>query len=281
MLLPGRTDAPDTAEGAARAPLVTEGFLREDGWTARRVVSTGLAGALVAGSLVDSYYAWWKDSSRPFRFRAEGWFGDSHLGIDKLGHLYTSYLYFHTVRTILLWGGHDPRAATAWGAGLSAFFALSIEVGDGVSEYAFDYQDLVFNAAGIGYALLQTEVPVFRNFDLKWSFVPAGGYRFPPRFTREYDAHIYWLAVNVHGLLPEEWKPVWPEILQIAAGYSVGDGVTRREVAVGLDLRLRVFDPPNPEAKLLIRTVDHFHVPMPGVKFSPGRSPEWRAFLLH
>jgi hypothetical protein len=274
---------PSPASPADRADslIVTEGFRMEEGWTARKGISTGLAGALVIGSLVDSYYAWWKDSSRPFTFRSEGWFGGGHAGIDKLGHLFTSFFYFHTVRNLLLWGGHHPSTATWWSVGLTAFFAVSIEVGDGVSEYAFDYQDLVFNAAGLGCGLLQTEIPALRNFTLKWSFVPESGYRFPPRFTQDYDGHIYWLAVNVNALLPDELEPYWPDLLQVAGGYSVAEGGARSEYAVGFDLRLSIFDPPSPEAKLLIRTVDYFHVPMPGVKFSPGAPPDYEFLLLN
>lgn len=241
----------------------------------RKVISTALVGGILVGSLVDSYFAWWKDASNPFTFHAEGWFNNPQLGIDKAGHLFTSYFYFHTFRNLMLWGGYDQSTALWWAAGGSAFFAISVEVGDGVSEYAFDYQDLVLNLGGIGYGMLQTEIPFLKNFNLKWSYVPRDGYRFPPRFTERYDAHTYWLTVNVHNLLPPSVQPYWPEFIQVAAGYGVDDRVTKRELVVGLDLNLEAFSVDNQELALLQKTLNMFHYPAPAVKFTQRKIPRY------
>jgi len=133
------------------------------------------------------------------------------LGIDKMGHFFTSYFYFNTIRNIMLWGGYSRSNATWWAAGASAFFALAVEIGDGVSDIGFDYRDIDFNLSGIGYAWLQTRVLFLRNFNFKWSYVPKDGYRFPPRFTRHYDAHTYWVAFNINELLPSSVEPYWPD----------------------------------------------------------------------
>jgi Predicted periplasmic lipoprotein (DUF2279) len=119
---------------------VTEGFSRREGFSGRKIPATVAVGGLLIGSLVDSYYAWWKNASNPFTFHAEGWFSDGSRGIDKPGHLFTSYFYFHTFRNVMLWGGYEPSTALWWAAGMSTFFALSVEIGDGLSEFAFDYQ---------------------------------------------------------------------------------------------------------------------------------------------
>jgi hypothetical protein len=259
---------------------VTEGFTVTEGLPPRKVLATGLTAGILAGSLVESYYSWWKGAHDPFTFHAEGWFR-TNRGIDKAGHLFTSYFYFRTFRNLLLWGGYEAETAYWWAAGLSAFFALSVEVGDGLSEYAFDYQDLVFNAAGLGYGMLQTSVPALRNFNLKWSYVPDGGYRFPPRFTEHYDAHTYWLTANVNELLPESLEPYWPDVLQVGVGYSVADRVSRSEWVVGLDFNLEVLRPESQDLRLIIRTLDAFHYPAPAVKFSEKRAPEYRLFQLN
>ncbi len=65
---------------------------------------------------------------------------------------------------------------------------------------------------GLGYGMLQTEVPFLQNFNLKWSYVPADGYRLPPRFTDHYDAHTYWLTINVHNLLPKVRGAIGPTL---------------------------------------------------------------------
>ena len=252
--------------------------VQAEGFSGRKIVATGMVGLFMAGSLVDSYYSWWKGASNPFTFRAEGWFNDGSLGIDKVGHIYTSYFYYHAVRDVMLWGGYEPSTAMWWGVGLSGFFALSIEIGDGLSEYAFDYQDLLCNLAGLGYGVLQTKSPFLRNFNLKWSYVPRDGYRFPPRFTDHYDAHTYWVTANVHGLLPPSLKNYWPEFLQIAAGYGVDDHVSKRELVIGLDFNLEVFSTNSPEVTLAQKILNLFHFPAPAVKFTERKVP--RYYLL-
>jgi hypothetical protein len=277
LAVAGGSVVPARAQDSA---VVTEGFAATQGLTPRKILATGLTAGILTGSLIESYYSWWKGAHDPFTFHAEGWFRNAR-GIDKAGHLFTSYFYFRTFRNLLLWGGYEEGTAFWWGAGLSAFFALSVEIGDGVSEYAFDYQDLVFNAAGLGYGMLQTSVPALRNFNLKWSYVPDGGYRFPPRFTEHYDAHTYWLTVNVNNLLPESLEPYWPDVLQLGVGYSVADRVSRSEVVVGLDFNLEVLEPSSPDLALILRTMNTFHYPAPAVKFSEKRTPEYRLFHLN
>jgi hypothetical protein len=260
---------------------VTDGFSRIDGFSGRKVIATGLMGGILAVSLVWSYDAWWKNSREPLHFQSENWLNGEHRGIDKAGHFYTSYFYFHTFRNVMLWGGYSPSTAMWWAAGAAAFFALTVEIGDGLSDIGFDYQDLVFNVGGLAYAMTQTEVPFLKNINIKWSYVPSGGYEFPPRFTRHYDAHTYWLTLNVHNLLPASLSTYWPEFLQLAAGYSVDENVTKREAVVGLDFNLGVFCAPNEDIRLLQKTVDMFHVPAPAVKFTEDRKPRYYLFHLN
>ena len=243
---------------------------------ARRYIATGMVGALLGGSLISSYFDWWQGADRKFHTSDDGMFNNYSLGIDKAGHAYTSYFYFHTFHNVMRWGGYDERTARWWAFGTAAFFAVSIEVGDGLSDFGFSFGDLGFNMAGLGYGLAQTYVPFLRNFNLKWSYVPQEGYRWPPRFTEHYDAHIYWLTVNVHNLLPDDARPWWPEFLQLAVGYGVDEKQTRREGFIGLDLNLRVFRPTQPDLRLLVQTVDLFHIPMPGIKTTGGRSPRYQ-----
>jgi hypothetical protein len=252
--------------------------IQVEGFSGRKVLATGLVGAFLAGSLVDSYYSWWKGASNPFTFHAEGWFNDGSKGIDKAGHIYTSYFYFNAVRDFMLWGGYEPSTALWWGIGLSGFFALSIEIGDGLSEYAFDYQDLMCNMVGLGYGVLQTKSPFLQNFNLKWSYVPRDGYRFPPHFTDHYDAHTYWITTNVHGLLPPSLKDYWPEFLQVAVGYGVDDNVSKREMVVGLDFNLEVFSISNQELSLAQKILNKFHFPAPGIKFTEQKTPRYYLF---
>jgi len=251
----------------------------ETGWSARKILATTAVGGLFAGSLVSSYYDWWKGSSEPFHFTDDGLFTNYSLGIDKIGHAYTSYFYFHSFRNVMLWGGYDSSTAYWVAAGGSAFFALSIEVGDAFSPFGFSLYDLAFNLGGLGFAMAQVAVPFLRNFSLKWSYVPAGGYRWPPHFTDHYDAHTYWLTFNVHKLLPADLRGYWPEFIQLAVGYGVDERMAKREAVFGLDINLDVLCVKSPELKLVQQTVTMIHLPSPAVKFTEGERPRW--YLVH
>ena len=246
---------------------------------ARKILATGMTGAIVAGILTDSYFAWWKNAEKPFTFYSSEWFHDFQ-GIDRFGHMFTSYFFFNTFRDIMLWGGYDTTTARWWAAGLSAFEALSIEIGDGVSPYGFDPKDLTFNLTGIGYGLLQEQVPFLRNFNLKFSYWSARGLKSPANFTTDYDAMTIWMAINVPALLPREMQDWWPSFLGVAVGVSVDDNASRGELAIAFDINLESFDFHNSDVRLAQRIVNRMHLPMPGVKFTEGRPPTYRVFAL-
>jgi len=242
--------------------------------------------ALSAGlgaSLISSYVAWWKDDSRSFRFYSGQWLNDpGSNGIDKIGHFYTSYLFYRLQRDILIWGGHSADFSTLTSALLTFSFALGIEIGDAFSIYGFDYQDLIFNIGGLGYGFLQDKVPVLQNFKFKWSYIPKEKFNFPPRFTNHYDDHIYWLTVDIHNLFESSFGKYWPEFIQPAVGFSVEDLGNRREFIVGLDFNLLpLFDHSDENWDFAGKFVDLFHIPAPGAKYSPSAKPVYRIFITH
>lgn len=263
--------------------LTVSGFSRKDGWPTRKVVAAGTVGAIVVGTLLDSYYTWWKDAEKPFSFLRhtdENWLSGSHLGIDKPGHFFGAYAMFKSVHTILQWGGVEPSMALWWAAGISFWNGLEIEIGDGFTPYGFDYQDLVFDVAGTTYGILQTRLPFLQNFNFKFSYWSKVGFTSPANFTRDYDAMTIWFTAAVHRLLPEGLAPFWPDGLQLAVGYSVDDNQTRREIAIGLDLCLEhLFSAPSEDVLLAQRLVDLMHLPMPAVKFTEGKPP--RSYFFH
>lgn len=244
---------------------------------ARSTLSTIFVGTITAGILVDSYYSWWRNAEEPFHFYDSPWFAESR-GIDRIGHLYGSYFFYHTFRDILLWGGTDPETARWWGVGLAAFEALSIEIGDAMSPFGFDPKDFLFNMFGIGYALLQEEVPMLRNFPLKFSYWSDYGLRSPANFTTDYDAMTVWMGVDMCGLLGRDSG--WPAWLGFAVGYSVDEQATRSEVLLSFDLNLEAFDTGNNDLRLVQSMANKLHVPLPGVKFTQGKPPTWSPLLL-
>jgi hypothetical protein len=230
-------------------------------------------------SLVWGFDSWWKGEAHSFHFLREGWFDDYSLGMDKVGHTYTSYFFFHSFRNIMLWGGFEPSTALWWGVGTSSFLAFCMEVGDGFSNFGFSYEDLSANLMGVGYGVLQTQMPFLRNFCLKWSYVPNRRHVSANRFTRHYDVHTYWLTFNMHNLLPQPLKDHWPEFLQLAVGYGVNEDMTRREGVIGLDFNLEVIPAPSVDVLLLQKSVNMIHIPAPAIKFTQGKEP--RYYLFH
>jgi hypothetical protein len=266
---------------AQDSDFVTGGFQYTPGPTVRKYIAGAAAGGLLVGTMIGSYFEWWNRDHASFHFLHEGWFSDYSVGIDKIGPLYTGYFYFHTFRNLLLWGGNQPATAFWWSAGLATFFTVSIEVGDGLSSWGFSFEDVAADLMGIGYGILQTQSPILRNFNLKWSYVPSNGYRWPPHLTANYDAHTYWVTVNVHNLLPTTMRSYWPEFQQLAAGYGVDDHQTKHEAVIGLDFNLNIFQPESDIVKLLQREISMIHLPAPAVKFTEHKNPRYYLFQLN
>ena len=237
--------------------------------------------ALVGGIFVYGWGVWWKNDYRSFRFWNDPQsFLDAHLAIDKAGHMFTGYYIFHATNDILNWGGHEKESAFWWATGISAFHAFVVEVGDGFSEYGFDYSDMLSNWAGVSLSVLQQKVPGISNVEMKWSlYYPLNRHAFIVNDL--YDYHIYWLSFKVNNFLPKSIEPLWPDWLQVALGYGATDHVTRREFIVGFDYNLETIPIEGTDINLIKKLFNMFHAPAPGVKFSPHHHPEFRLLLLN
>jgi hypothetical protein len=255
-----------------------DGYQRGQISTLRHTFGVGMVGLLSAGILADSYYTWWRDVEKPFTFYSEGWFNDGHLGIDKAGHFFGAHTTYRLGREFLLYAGLSPDAALWWAAGIAAFHSLEIEIGDGFSPYGFSFEDLAMGWGGIAYGILQTQVPFFRNFDFKFSYW-SNALKSPANFTSDYDAMTIWFTPNIHNLLPESMRAYWPKFLQLALGYGVGWGQTRREFAIGIDIDLESFNLGSDEWLLTQRIVNTMHLPLPAVKTTVGKGPVW--YMAH
>ncbi len=273
LLAFGRGAAQDTT-------VITDGFRRVDGPSTRKTLSTILLGLTIVTTTYDDYNVWWKGADKPFSFFNEQWLEGGQRGLDKVGHFFGTYAYFKSIRNLMLWGGYSKSKATFWACGLALWNGLRIEIGDGFSPYGFDYQDLTFDMAGVAYGLLQTEIPVLQNFNWKFSYWSAKGIASPANFTNDYDALKIWLTANVHNLLPQTWRPYWPEFIQLAVGYGVDQGFHTREFIFGLDFNFSAFDTGNEDILFAQKMVELFHIPAPAVKFESGQAPEYYLFFV-
>ena len=270
-----------TGELSAQTMAAPDSIAISHEFWSRHSLSTVATAGLVGGMIVYGWGVWWENDFQSFRFWNDpNSFYDAHLAVDKAGHMYTGYFIFQATNDILRWGEHDKDAAFWWATGISTFHAFVVEVGDGFTEYGFDYQDMLSNWTGVGFGILQQRVPILNNFELKWSlYYPLNRHSF--KVNDLYDYHFYWLSAKVNNLLPKSLEPLWPDWLQIAVGYGAADNVTRREFAVGFDYDLEMIPIEGTDINLVKKLLNLIHLPAPGVKFSRGHSPEFRLLLLN
>lgn len=248
--------------------------------TKKNLVIAGLVVQQSSSSLVE-YKWWWQDSSNAFHFEHDGVFNNYSLGVDKIGHAYVSHLCYHAIYEAMTWAEFTPRQTLYTSIALPAFWALSIEIGDAFSPYGFSVPDLAANFAGIGYGVLQHKVPFFKNIAFKFSYYPR---RPIARLSSNYDDHIYWLSFNMHKLLPGVVGRKWPEVINLAAGYSIEGYHTpnmRREFLFGIDINLDAIKTKSKGVTAFKNVLNLIHLPSPGVKVTREYTPQYKAFLLN
>ncbi len=240
-----------------------------------------IVGATTAAGVTAIHFyqqnAWWKDHRTSFHVREDL----SYAGnIDKVGHLYGASLLTFVFSKSLQWAHMPESRSLVWGAIGSTLFQTYVEIEDGFSEYwGFDRVDYASNLVGAWYPVLQHHVPVFQNFQFRFSYYPKkmGGPSAIPGQTKtlldDYEGQTLWLTITPRGLLPENatW---WPDFLGIAVGVSVRDNISPDRyltwyIAPDLDMRYII-----PRDSWFLRTLgealNFIHFPMPAVRIAPG-----------
>ena len=256
--------------------------------------------SLVTYSLASFYVEyqwWWKGNYKNFQYGNDGFLNNYSLGVDKAGHFYTSYFYFNALYEFMDWGGFDETTKLITSMAIPAFYALSIELNDGFTYFSFSGYDLTANMLGIGYGVLQRQYPYLNNFKFKWSYYPSGIIPLDNKFiiANDYDGHIYWLSVDVNGVLPERLKGYWPKYLNIAAGYGAKNvshrnawlglispnGPKKRKFAFSIDYNLGSFEVKDDFLNVVRNIVDYLHFPAPGLKSIEGQGTVFTPLLIN
>ncbi|MES2779644.1 MAG: DUF2279 domain-containing protein [Bacteroidota bacterium] len=248
----------------------------------------GLAVQQVASFGVQ-YKWWWKDDYHSFNFEPEGFINDYSLGVDKAGHFFTSYLYFHSLNEIMKWAEFSPKTRKITAVTLPLAWAVSIEIGDGFSNYGASWEDLVANSLGIGFGLLQEKYPYMRNFKVKMSYYPTSHFvnnEFKGwSLTSDYKGHCYWLSFDVHNLLPQKAQRYWPEFLNMAVGYGIDENTPRsdkpnlRDICISFDWNLSSSIKTKRKSTYAVKEVlDYFHYPAPGIGIVQGQPSRFILF---
>jgi hypothetical protein len=253
-------------------------------------------GATLAFSvpIVALEYQWWwgNDNLYPehtFVYRDDGWFNNYSLGVDKMGHFFTFYVYFHTFYDLMKWADYSDKTAFWVAFAVPAAHAISIEMMDGFAKYGFSSFDLIAGFAGISYAYAQTRVPFLQNFNFKWSYYPTDAYNRPDKdwgLSHDYSGHIYWMSVNMKNVLPKPVADYWPGFINLAVGYgatnvSYGDdpNLAKHKFAIALDYNLSSIPIANDTWAMVVRLFDKFHYPAPGVQIISGEPVKVKGLL--
>ena len=131
----------------------------------------------------------------------EGWFGEDTKsgGADKLGHLYSTYLWSLGFSSLYEYWGMSEDEAMIYGPLTSWIFQGMMEVGDSFSEsQGFSYEDLIMNTVGAAFYYVREKYPeVKRKVDLRLEYVPD--FSADTDFFTQYNAMKYMLALKFSG----------------------------------------------------------------------------------
>ena len=202
--------------------------------------------ALVGGLAVVGVANWnWGNSK--FNFNDEGFFEDDtgSLGMDKLGHAYSTYVMADYLNHYMK--KNNASSYASYNAALLAWgVMLGVEIFDGFSsDHGFSYEDLLFNFFGAGFSVIRNTVPGLRaKLDFRIEYIPSGNINGFHPFT-DYSGQKYVMALKLAGF--DICRDTLLRFLEFQGGYFARGFTTaeeergaplRREpyVAIGLNL---------------------------------------------
>ena len=138
-----------------------------------RVIYTNLIGA---GVVLAWGTAFWDYFTVKPVLGDEKWFGadTKYGGADKLGHMYSTYLWSLGFSSLYEYWGMNEDDAMLYGPLTSWTFQFLMEIGDSFSEtQGFAYEDLVMNTVGAAFYYVREKYPeVKRKVDLRLEYIP-------------------------------------------------------------------------------------------------------------
>jgi len=195
---------------------------------------------------------WWDEgmTSSPGT-RREGWFGQGTYagGTDKLGHAFITYSGTRLLARAFEGLGNDPAHSLRLAAWTSFGVLTGVEIVDSFStKWRFSYEDVVFNAAGAGLALLQEKYPSFDALlDVRLLYTRSDDARRvgESNVVNDYSGQTYLLAFKADGVPRLRDVPL-VRYLELLVGYNTrgydpGDGTMndpRRRIYYGVGVNL-------------------------------------------
>lgn len=250
------------------------------------------AGSIYLGSIIGLNQLWYADyprSSLHFFNDCDEW-----QGMDKAGHVTSSYWIGRIGYESLRWSGVKEKQAVWYGGTWGLIYLTTVEIFDGFSEeWGFSACDMAANTIGAGLFIGQQLLLKDQPFTLKFSFHPTEyadhrpdllGENFIQQMLKDYNGQTYWLSGNISAFLPRESK--FPDWLDVSFGYS-GEGMLGARsnpseyngeplpeyerysrYFLSLDLDLTKIRTRNETVRLLLNLIGFIKVPFPAVEFN-------------
>lgn len=166
----------------------------------------------------------WKWGNTGFHFHSEKWFQKdrSSIGMDKLGHAYSSYLMTNLFAEHLQREGRPFDRSALSAALLTQALMLYVEAFDGFStDHGFSYEDALSNVAGTTLGYLRQRYPDLKNLvDYRMQYYPSGfkpGWMKGFRPVSDYAGQKYLLVFKLSGIPALRSTPL--KYLELNAGY--------------------------------------------------------------
>ena len=197
-----------------------------------------------SGVMLGLYSAWYKDYPQT-RFHT---FNDSRewLQVDKVGHLYSSYIASRGSMELWRWTGIE-RKKRIWIGGMSgAAYLTIIETLDGFSQkWGWSWSDFATNILGSGSLVAQELAWDEQRIKLKFSFHKKNysdpglnersdvlfGKSISERLLKDYNGQTYWASANLKSFFKNSNLPDW---LSLSVGYGA-EGLFGGEKNIGKD----------------------------------------------
>lgn len=180
---------------------------------------------LATASLIALDQLWYSNYERG-SFRTVNDSGDWY-GMDKLGHVFSSYQLGRYGYNLLAWSGVREKDRLLYGATIGFAFLTAVEIMDGYStQWGFSWGDVAANALGTGLFIGQQLLWEEQRIGLKFSFTQSPYAQLNPdllgnnlmeQIFKDYNGQTYWLSFNVQSFLDSGLMPSW---FNIALGYG-------------------------------------------------------------
>jgi len=219
--------------------------------------------------------AWWYNQNSHFHIQEDNTYA---LQIDKYGHFYGAHLLGHIFSSTLEASNVDLKSSYQYAALLSFLYQMYVEVEDGFGpNWGFSPGDALADLLGSSYFLAQYYFPVLHNFSPRLSYWPTEKVlsgQTNAIIIDDYEGQRFWVAMKMKKLLPDEISKYWPSFLMLSLGTSARDldgaGGGHREYYIAFDIDYDVLPLHGEFGQWIKNTLDYFHLPMPGIRFSPN-----------